>query len=98
MYLAVFQEFKHSAVLDRVLQIPLCVDVAANPCSFAKTDAEVETVTTNAKLMVDPSTSDAEVDATVAKLVELGFAVVLRNPVTSAGCPMKDRVILKFAH
>lgn len=36
------------------------------------------------------------VDETVEKLVALGFQLEQRNPVTSAGCPMLDRVILSY--
>lgn len=35
-------------------------------------------------------------DEVLKALVELGFEVVYRNPVTSAGCPMVDRVILSY--
>lgn len=36
------------------------------------------------------------VDATLEKLVKLGFEVTHRNPMTSTGCAMTDRVILKY--
>lgn len=39
---------------------------------------------------------EKKTDATLSQLVELGFQVVHRHPVTSTGCAMKDRVILAF--
>lgn len=39
---------------------------------------------------------EAETDKVLEKLIELGFEVVERHPVTSAGFPMVDRVILRF--
>lgn len=40
---------------------------------------------------------EKKTDLVVSQLVELGFEVVHRHPVTSTGCPMKDRVILSFS-
>ncbi|EPY29647.1 hypothetical protein STCU_01550 [Strigomonas culicis] len=39
---------------------------------------------------------EQETDVVLGKLTALGFVVENRNPVTSAGCPMVDRVILSF--
>eukprot|EP00796_Vickermania_ingenoplastis_P004477 gene4477-3270_t len=39
---------------------------------------------------------EEETDAVLEQLVALGFEVVNRHPVTSAGCPMVDRVILVY--
>lgn len=96
MELAVFQEFACDQVLERVRALPLVVDVASSCCALAKTDGELDVVRTNAKLLFAASTPAEEVDMIVAKLVEFGFEVVQRHPVTSAGCPMRDRVILRY--
>lgn len=96
MELAVFQEFSNPRVLEAVRALPLAVDVAATPCTLAKTDGELDVVRTNAKLLFPVDTAADVVDAEVAKLVALGFEVLHRHPITSAGCPIRDRVILKF--
>lgn len=95
MLFAVFQEFRNKDVLEQVNAL-VPVDVATEACALAKTESEVETVSTNAKLMFPVQTPAEEVDAVLEKLSALGFEVVNRYPVTSAGCAMKDRVILKL--
>lgn len=95
--LAVFNEFSAPEALAAVRQLPLTVDQADTPSKLATTDAEKQVVATNAKLMFPASTSSEEVDSTLAKLAPIGFKVVHRTPVTSAGFPMNDRVILAFS-
>eukprot|EP01084_Bolivina_argentea_P221718 375473_1 len=95
--LAVFHEFEAKEALATVGAIEnLQVDIAASPSTFVKEDAEKQAVATNAKLFFPEATPEEEVDVMVAKLVEAGFTVVKRKPITSAGCPMLDRVILRF--
>jgi hypothetical protein len=96
MELAVFQEFSNPRILEAVRALPLTVDVATTACTLAKTEGELDVVRTNAKLLFPASTAPDVVDAEVKKLVALGFEVLHRQPVTSAGCPIRDRVILKF--
>mmetsp|Transcript_13793 Transcript_13793/g.15870 ORF Transcript_13793/g.15870 Transcript_13793/m.15870 type:complete len:97 (+) Transcript_13793:126-416(+) len=96
MYLAVFHEFRSQEILDKVAAIPLAVDKAESPCSLAKSESELETVATNAKLMFDASTDPEVIDSVLINLTNLGFQIVNRHPVTSAGCAMRDRVILKL--
>lgn len=86
----------------------LRVDIAAAPNTLATSDSEKEIVATTAKLMIQtpyaevrgltkPSIEEAAaVDAMLEKLTGYGFVVTNRTPVTSAGCPMVDRVLLKF--
>ncbi|KEG07211.1 hypothetical protein DQ04_10551020 [Trypanosoma grayi] len=98
MYLAVFQEFAHPDVLARVESEGMCrVDKASGPCTLAKSDEELAAVRSNAKLIIDPAkTNEAAVEVTLKALCGLGFTVTHRHPVTSAGCPMRDRVILSY--
>ncbi|ORC90546.1 uncharacterized protein TM35_000083440 [Trypanosoma theileri] len=99
MYLAVFQEFAHPDVLSRVESEGICrIDQATAPCTMAKSDEEIAAVRSNAKLIIeDPiATSEETVEKTLAALCNLGFTVTHRHPVTSAGCPMRDRVILSY--
>jgi hypothetical protein len=98
MELAVFQEFVGHESLEKIRSLipSLSIDVAPSPCALAKTDSELDVVRTNAKLLFPATTPAEEVDATLAVLTTNGFNVMLRHPVTSAGCPMRDRVILKF--
>ncbi|EAN78532.1 uncharacterized protein TEOVI_000192500 [Trypanosoma equiperdum] len=99
MYLAVFQEFAHSKVLERIQSEDICrVDVAPMPCSSAKSEEELAVVRASAKLIIeDPEKENEEaVEAALATLGGLGFSITHRHPVTSAGCPMRDRVILTY--
>jgi hypothetical protein len=97
MLLAVFQEFKDKALLERVAaELNIKVDIATGPCGLAKSEAELSVVARNAKLLFDPATSAAEVDQVLSQLCKLGLEVLVRNPITSAGCPMRDRVILQL--
>ncbi|EAN94806.1 hypothetical protein TcYC6_0125170 [Trypanosoma cruzi] len=98
MFLAVFKEFAHPEVLAQVEQGNICrVDRATEPCTLAKSEEELAVVSRNAKLFIDDeTTSEEEVEATLEALCKLGFTVTNRHPVTSAGCPMRDRVILSY--
>ncbi|KAG8344137.1 hypothetical protein ERJ75_001443400 [Trypanosoma vivax] len=99
MYLAVFQEFARPDVLERIEAEGICdVDKATSPCTMAKSEEELATVRTNAKLMIVNRAVDTDerVETVLAKLCGLGFSITHRHPVTSAGCPMQDRVILSF--
>ncbi|RNF16722.1 uncharacterized protein Tco025E_05101 [Trypanosoma conorhini] len=98
MYLAVFHEFAHPEVLAQVEAEKICrVDRATAPCTMAKSEAELAAVGSNAKLIIDDAaTGEEAVEAALAALCRLGFAVTHRHPVTSAGCPMRDRVILSY--
>ncbi|RNF11931.1 hypothetical protein TraAM80_00626 [Trypanosoma rangeli] len=98
MYLAVFQEFAHPEVLARVEAEEICsIDRATGPCTMAKSEQELAAVRSNAKLIIDDATTSEEaVEAALAALRKLGFVVTHRHPVTSAGCPMRDRVILSY--
>eukprot|EP00758_Cryptobia_borreli_P010215 Tbor_TRINITY_DN5551_c4_g3::TRINITY_DN5551_c4_g3_i3::g.12746::m.12746 len=44
----------------------------------------------------DGIVAEDKVDEVLEALVKLGFIITSRKPVTSAGCPMTDRVILKY--
>ena len=97
MLLAVFHEFKDKSLLERAAaELNIAVDVASAPSALAKTEAEVNVVSRNAKLLFDPATPAAEVDGVLEKLCALGLEVLVRSPITSAGCPMRDRVILQL--
>eukprot|EP00744_Colponema_vietnamica_P021628 GILI01030929.1.p1 GENE.GILI01030929.1~~GILI01030929.1.p1 ORF type:complete len:114 (-),score=23.84 GILI01030929.1:80-421(-) len=110
MYLTVYNEFANKDLLTKIEQdLGLRVDVAEKPNALATSDAEKDIVATTAKLMIQtpyaevkgltkPSVEDAaSVDALLQKLAGFGFSVTHRNPVTSAGCPMVDRVLLKYS-
>eukprot|EP00672_Neobodo_designis_P020243 CAMPEP_0174835018 /NCGR_PEP_ID=MMETSP1114-20130205/5182_1 /TAXON_ID=312471 /ORGANISM="Neobodo designis, Strain CCAP 1951/1" /LENGTH=102 /DNA_ID=CAMNT_0016068955 /DNA_START=42 /DNA_END=350 /DNA_ORIENTATION=+ len=97
MKLVVFHEFAASEEqLAVVAAAGVAVDRAAEPNKLAKSDEELAIVKSNAKLFFAPGTAAEEVDAVLAKLAPAGLEVVKRNPVTSAGAPMEDRVILKL--
>ena len=95
--LAVFNEFAASEEqLAAVTAAGVELDRAAEPNKLAKSDEDLAIVKSNAKLFFAPGTADADVDAVLAKLAAAGLEIVKRNPVTSAGAPMEDRVILKL--
>jgi hypothetical protein len=97
MKLVVFNEFAATEEqLKAVASAGVEVDRAAEANKLAKSDEDLAIVKTNAKLFFPPTTTAEEVDATLAKLAPAGLEVVKRNPVTSAGAPMTDRVILKL--
>lgn len=96
MFLAVFQEFSAPPSVLEAVRAVVSLDVATKPNTMATTDAEKEVVATNAKLMFDGA-SEAQVEDVLSKLASLGFTVTVRHPVTSAGCPMRDRVILRYS-
>lgn len=55
MLLAVFQEFSHPEVLDKIRQEGICeVDQAPEPCLMAESEEEKKVVRTNAKLIKMP--------------------------------------------
>jgi hypothetical protein len=93
--LAVFHEFAAADALKAASEF-VTIDQAPAPHPLATSAEEQHIVKTNAKLFFAPSTPDASVDSTLEKLTALGFQVVQRKPITSAGCPMQDRVILRF--
>ena len=108
MYLTVFAEFYNKELLEQVAkETGLTVDIADKPNALATSDVEKDIVAHTAKLMIQTPPAEAKgikrpvveeaavVDAMLAKLVALGFVVTNRSPVTSAGCPMVDRVLLK---
>lgn len=97
MQLAVFNEFAASDEQLAAINAVVPLDRAPQPNALAKAPEEIAVLKANAKLFYQPTVSDEEVDATLARLAPIGFKVLHRNPVTSAGCPMKDRVILTFA-
>ena len=97
MRLSVFNEFGASAEQLTAIEEIVAVDRAAEPMgAAAKADEDLVILRSNAKLFFDPATPAAEVDAVLARLTPLGFEVTIRNPKTSAGFAMTDRVILKF--
>jgi hypothetical protein len=95
MYVSVFNEFASDEVLDRIRGSPfgITVDKSPTPMKQATTPEEINAVKTNAKLFFNPNEVE-NVDAVLAFLEDVGLAVAVRNPITSAGIPMKDRVIL----
>ena len=96
--LCVFNEFAAKEALDKAASAieGLKVDVAPEPNPLVKEDVEKHAVATNAKLFFPEETAAEDVDAACKKLIDIGFTVVKRNPITSAGAPMLDRVILRF--
>ena len=96
MKLSVFNEFAASAELSAQIEAVVPIDRAPEPNALAKSEEDLAIISRNAKLLFDAATPAADVDAVLAKLTPLGFEVVKRNPVTSAGAPMLDRVILKL--
>nr|CCC94196.1 conserved hypothetical protein [Trypanosoma congolense IL3000] len=98
MYLGVFQEFSHPEVLALVEESVCRVDVASTPCSVAKSEEELAAVRSNAKLIIEDAEVEnkEKVEAALATLTNLGFRITHRYPVTSAGCPMQDRVVLSY--
>ncbi len=92
--LAVFHEFAVTPDHLAKIRAVVPVDVAPQPNPLAKTPEEIAILSRNAKLFFPPSTPAVEIDALLEQLAALGLDVVHRNPVTSAGCAMRDRVIL----
>jgi hypothetical protein len=96
MRLAVFHEFGASDAVKQAIASVVPLDQAPEPNALAKTEEDKAILSTNAKLFFEPETAPAEVDDVLLKLIAIGLDVMQRNPITSAGCPMTDRVILKL--
>jgi hypothetical protein len=97
MKLFVFNEFAASGATLEALGAVAPIDRAPAPNALATSEGEKAVIASNAKLIFDVKTPAEEVDAVVAKLVAAGLEVVHRKPVTSAGAPMQDRVIMRLA-